>query len=342
MKRLAKVCFCSIFYTTAVTGASLLKATSFPKTIADTSFTERTQNKAAGYEPYAGLSAYQIFELESAEDAAHRAIERELQLSGLPICDGCDENGNPPVGDGSTITPTTPDTTQPVATVPTPVLPVTPSQPTPSPVSGSGYCSRVHPALPRGQTVPFGLPVNTDDLSPGISSHSQSIANNTNRGMFCSPYGCGRGRPHEGVDIGCTADFYQMPIYATADGRVEKIVHAGKNQSAGNYIRINHGGGWITQYMHLDKILVTQGQQVSAGCMIGLMGHTGGNRDQRVRQMSRDLTHLHYEIIIYSGTASYVMSPNGKRIPIIRGDSKLGPCGNFKSKIYPNEIMVYE
>ena len=132
-----------------------------------------------------------------------------------------------------------------------------------------------------------------------------------------------------------------MPIYATADGVVEKIVKAGSNASAGNYIRINHGNGWITQYMHLDTMFVSQGQRVQSGCLIGLMGHTGGNRDQKVRKMSRDLTHLHYEIVYY-GRASYVMAPNGNKIPIVRGCTRLGPCGDFKSKIYPNKIMVYE
>lgn len=314
--------------------ASLLRPTQFPTTSADASFVERMENLADGYEPYAGMSAYQIMIFEEMEDYAQRAIEAELHAAGIPVCDGCDENGKPPAQDGSTIVPDKPQQSLVVATdVPAPAVP-----------SGgvtNGYCSMRNPNLLSGQSIPFGLPVNTADLSSDISDGTKKIARNTDKGVFCAPYGCDRGRPHEGIDIGCDAGFYQMPIYATADGVVDYLVRAGNNASAGNYIRINHGNGWATQYMHLDEIFVTQGQRVQSGCLIGLMGHTGGNRDQKVRQMSRDLTHLHYEII-YSGRASYVMAPNGNKIPIIRGCTRLGPCGDFKSKIYPNEIMVYE
>lgn len=335
--------FIALLCTVPVGGgvASLLRPTSFPATSADASFVERMENMADGYEPYAGMSAYQIMELESMEDYAQRAVEAELRAAGIPVCDGCDENGKPPAQDGSTIVP---DAPSPQPQVPTPTQPSTTQPDSPAPSSGgaiTGYCSRRNPKILSGQKIPFGLPVNTDDLSSDVSSRVQSIARNTNKGLFCAPYGCGRGRPHEGVDIGCDAGFYQMPIYATADGVVDYIVRAGSNASAGNYVRINHGDGWITQYMHLDQMFVTKGQHVSAGCLIGLMGHTGGNRDQKIRKMSRDLTHLHYEII-YSGRASYVMAPNGTRVPIVRDDRELGPCGDFKSKIVPNKMMVYE
>jgi hypothetical protein len=303
---------------------SLLTPAKYPTVSQDYSFVQRMENKAEGYEPYAGMSAYKIMEFESMEDYAQRAIEAELKAAGIDVCDGCDENGAPPAQ-------------SPQPNVPTETVP----PPSPSTGAVTGYCSRRNPNIPSGQTIPFGLPVNTADLSSGISSRAQSIARSTDKALFCSPYGCGRGRPHEGVDIGCDADFYQMPIYATADGVVEHIVSAGNNALAGNYIRINHGNGWISQYMHLDKMFVSKGQRVDAGCLIGLMGHTGGNRDQKVRGMSVDLTHLHYEII-YSGRASYVIAPNGKQVPIVRGARELGPCGDFKSKILPNDIMVYE
>ena len=336
----------------AFAAESLLRPASFPVVSKDFSFEQRVENMAEGYKPYAGMSAYQIMEFESMEDYAQRAIEAELRAAGIEVCDGCDENGNPPVQDGSTAValPQVPVQTTVQTNMQTPVqitaqtnVPTTETSKQPSVSVGGvqGYCSRKNPNIPVGQTIPFGLPVNTADLSPNISSRAKSIARNTDRGLFCSPYGCGRGRPHEGIDIGCDAAFYQMPIYATADGVVDHIVYAGKNASAGNYIRINHGNGWISQYMHLDKMFVSKGQRVEAGCLIGLMGHTGGNRDQKVRGMSIDLTHLHYEIV-YSGKASYVQAPNGKKIPIVRGDKKLGHCGSFKSKILPNEIMVYK
>ena len=330
------ICICTTVY------AGFIKPAKFPSTTADLSFTSQIQNKTDGYMPYAGLSPYQIFQLEKMEDIAYSAIEQELVNEGIDTCENCDESGNSQPQDGSTIViapapelPELPEITapQPPRPEPTPHMPDRPEQPQP-PISG--YCSRRNPNIHAGQKIPFGLPVNTKELPANASKRSQSIARNTERGLFCSPYGCERGRPHQGIDIGCTADFYQMPIYATADGTVELTTQAGNNSSAGNYIRINHGNGWVTQYMHLDKMFVSKGQTVSAGCIIGLMGHTGGNVDQEIRQMDRNLTHLHYEIV-YSGKSSFIQTPTNTKIPIIRG----GNCGNFKNKIKPNEIMIY-
>ncbi|MDE6477784.1 MAG: hypothetical protein K2L94_00880, partial [Alphaproteobacteria bacterium] len=44
-----------------------LAAAAFPTTIADVSFTDRMENKAAGYEPYKDASAYQALNIESDE-----------------------------------------------------------------------------------------------------------------------------------------------------------------------------------------------------------------------------------------------------------------------------------
>lgn len=324
--------------------AGFLQPTKFPSTVADLSYSAQTAMKADDYMPYAGLSPYQIFQLQEMEDIAHAAIEQELEQAGIDTCVNCDENGNPQPQDGSTLIVTAPTTQptpetpqQPSPTPPTPApQPTQPVQPTLPNAPATGYCARRSPYIHTGQKIPFGLPVNLDELPDNASDRSKSIARNTKRGLFCSPYGCERGRPHQGVDIGCSADFYQMPIYATADGVVESITQAGNNSSAGNYIRLNHGDGWVTQYMHLDQMFVTTGQHVSAGCLIGLMGHTGGNVDQKIRKMDRALTHLHYEIVYY-GKSSYIQTPTNTKIKI----TKYYKCGDFKSKIKPNEIMTY-
>jgi murein DD-endopeptidase MepM/ murein hydrolase activator NlpD len=267
------------------------------------------------------MSAYQIIKFEEMEDIAQRAIEKELEkeLEEEPeeegiIVDKIQDKNDQNKQDQDNIQ----------------------------------YCTHRNPNIAQGQKIPFGLPVNTDDMTGNFSNpKTSSILRNTNRGLFCSPYGCGRGRPHQGIDIGCTEDFYQMPIYTTADGVVEKVIKAGRNSSAGNYIRIKHDNGWVTQYMHLDKIFVTKGQNVSAGCMIGLMGHTGGNSDQKKPKMDKTLTHLHYEIVYY-GNATSVTAPNGSNVNILHskiinnGAIQSVNCGNFKKKIYPNKMMVYQ
>ncbi|MBR4891734.1 MAG: M23 family metallopeptidase [Alphaproteobacteria bacterium] len=328
-------------YATASTSPFIIPV-SFPKTAEDYSFTERLENKATGYKPYAGLSAYQIINFEAMEDEVQRAIEEELAKEGIEQSedyDTPDQDTEEPTQEQETPKKPTPKTKEKETPEATPEETTPNQQPTQVDLP-AGYCSRKNPHIKAGQKTPFGLPVNTEDLTGTFTDkRTKSIIKNTNKGLFCSPYGCGRGRPHKGVDIGCTEDFYQMPIYTTADGTVELITHATKNSSAGNYIRIKHTNGWTTQYMHLDKILVKKGQKVSAGCMIGLMGHTGGSSDQKYPTMDKDLTHLHYEIIYYGSNKS-VTAPNGKKIKIVRGEPGTS-CGAFDYKIYPNKIMVH-
>jgi len=97
-----------------------------------------------------------------------------------------------------------------------------------------------------------------------------------------------KGWRHTGIDIACG---YGSNIYAAADGTIEK---AGWNSGGyGNRIIVNHGNGLKTLYAHLKPqgILVSAGEYVKKGEIIGLMGTTGRSTG----------THLHFEVII-SGT----------------------------------------
>lgn len=336
--------FCTL--TTFIAGAraaSLLQPVQFPKTVSDLSFSQQLDIKAEGYEPYEGLSPYHVIKFIEMEDAAHDAIEEELKQAGINECPDCDEKGNLTIRASDEEIQIPPQQTPPKQT--------TPSKNNSNHMRQGvgGYCSLRHPHISAGQKIPLGQPVNMQDMpAPESFSNSKTanIMKNTLNGLMCSPYGCREKigntkvtRPHTGVDIGCTADFYRMPIYATADGIVSVVTKAQRGKSAGNYIAIKHGSEWTTQYMHLDEILVTKGQNISAGCLIGYMGYTGGNADQKNPSMGKDLTHLHYEIL-YSGRASNLSAPNGRKIPIIREK----PCNNgkgFKTKIKPNELMTY-
>lgn len=74
---------------------------------------------------------------------------------------------------------------------------------------------------------------------------------------------------HLGVDLGAVEG---TSIAAYADG---VVLFAGENRTYGNYIRLDHGGGVVTIYAHCSKLLVEQGQAVSAGEAIAKVGHTG-------------------------------------------------------------------
>lgn len=88
-------------------------------------------------------------------------------------------------------------------------------------------------------------------------------------------------RFHTGVDITAPKN---TAVFATASGR---IYYSRFNKHGyGNLVKIDHDKGISTWYAHLSKRLVTQGQQVNRGRIIGRVGSTGratGN-------------HLHYEV----------------------------------------------
>jgi len=73
---------------------------------------------------------------------------------------------------------------------------------------------------------------------------------------------------HSGVDlaVGCGT-----PIVAAADG---VVTYAGWNSGLGNYTEINHGT-LSTGYGHQSSIVVTVGEQVKQGQLIGYVGSTG-------------------------------------------------------------------
>jgi murein DD-endopeptidase MepM/ murein hydrolase activator NlpD len=87
-------------------------------------------------------------------------------------------------------------------------------------------------------------------------------------------------RPHEGIDV--TAPM-GTPIEAPAAGVVRD---AGWEAGYGNTIVIDHGFGTVTKFAHASKILVREGQRVSRGQRIALVGNTGLATGP----------HLHYEV----------------------------------------------
>jgi len=74
---------------------------------------------------------------------------------------------------------------------------------------------------------------------------------------------------HSGIDL---VSPQNTPIVSSWGGRV---VFADYNGAAGNTVLIHHGLGIYAVYMHLDRILVTQGEVVSPGQQIGFVGKTG-------------------------------------------------------------------
>jgi len=94
---------------------------------------------------------------------------------------------------------------------------------------------------------------------------------------------------HGGIDIaGGNLPQYPgglgSPIFAVNAGKVYAVNP--RSSTAGKLVWIDHPGGWRTKYAHLDSILVTAGQDVFKGQVIGTMGNTGNSSG----------THLHFRV----------------------------------------------
>ena len=147
----------------------------------------------------------------------------------------------------------------------------------------------------------------TTASSGGTTNSSGTTSGNTNSGttssgtwlvpcsytLLSSPFGnrdqptAGASTYHQGVDL---AGPEGTPIYASRTG---VVTVATTSRSAGNYVTINHGDGYSSIYMHMQRFVVSAGQAVSAGQLIGYMGSTGISTG----------SHLHFGIA-YNG--SYV------------------------------------
>ena len=91
---------------------------------------------------------------------------------------------------------------------------------------------------------------------------------------------------HNGIDMACPQG---TPSYATRAGTVTTASY--QAGGAGYYVSINHGDGFSSIYMHMTNYVVSSGQSVAAGQLIGYVGSTGVSTGP----------HLHFGVS-YAGT----------------------------------------
>lgn len=91
------------------------------------------------------------------------------------------------------------------------------------------------------------------------------------------------GRPVLASAPGTVAD---AGINGTVGGRTPDNPDGPRGRGGGYWVKIDHGGRWETQYLHLlEPPMVAEGERVTRGQQIGKVGSTGNS----------GAAHLHYE-----------------------------------------------
>lgn len=113
-------------------------------------------------------------------------------------------------------------------------------------------------------------------------------------GVVTSPFGPRWGRMHEGIDIGAPTG---SSIGAAAGG---VVISAGYDGGYGNAVIVDHGGGLVTLYGHMNEILTSTGAQVSTGQLLGTVGCTGSCTGPHVHFETR-VNGIPYDPMAYLG-----------------------------------------
>lgn len=149
------------------------------------------------------------------------------------------------------------------------------------------YLATVKPPINQGGT-------GTGNAAGGATAQpsNESWGYPTNYINFSSAYGWrkhpvyGDMRFHHGVDLGA---YQGTPIYASRSGTV---TIASYDWSSGYWVNINHGDGFSSRYLHMTHYVVSAGQYVQKGQIIGYVGSTGTSTGP----------HLHFGIY-YNGVS---------------------------------------
>lgn len=170
---------------------------------------------------------------------------------------------------------TTPPTTAPPTTVPPTTVPTETTAPNGETENGDqtdpSSTDPVEPTEP-GETTPPTEPPTEPTVPPGMDVVWLVPCSYR---KLTSPYGqresptAGASTFHQGVDLSGAKG---TPIVATRSGTVTASTYS---NAGGNFVTINHGDGFSSSYLHMTHDIVSPGQFVNAGQVIGYMGDSG-------------------------------------------------------------------
>lgn len=132
-----------------------------------------------------------------------------------------------------------------------------------------------------------------------------------------------RYRPHFGVDYAAPRG---TPVHAVADGVVAWV---GRKSQAGKTIKLRHGGGYRTSYLHLYRYArgIRKGGRVFQGQVIGYVGSTGLSTGP----------HLDYRLSRYGRYLDPLKAKLPKGMPLPRSlRSRFGKILNERRRMFDN------
>ncbi len=141
-----------------------------------------------------------------------------------------------------------------------------------------------------GTPTPAGDLVSSAGSSSGSSSSSSSVdTTKSSSGLIWPVHGPISSYYGPSHPLGIDIDGYNLAGHAIAAATSGTVIFAGGNAccSYGLYVVVMSPGGIETLYGHLSSINVSQGQTVSQGDELGIIGNTGYSTG----------THLHFEVI---------------------------------------------
>lgn len=116
-------------------------------------------------------------------------------------------------------------------------------------------------------------------------------------------------REHHGVDIKAPKGW---PVISFRDG---EVVQAGPSGAAGIIAKIRQSDGITVVYAHLDKVVVSMGQKVSQGQILGEVGCTGRTTGSHLHLAMRKEDNSLVDPLHYVKNTNEIFKPNPEQIP---------------------------
>lgn len=147
----------------------------------------------------------------------------------------------------------------------------------PRPASARTYAYQDKYAKPTPRPEPHYVARNVAPYSPSVTSQPLAPVGNAPAfawpvsGRVIADFGStANGGRNDGINIATTMD---APIHAAASG---SVTYAGDElKGYGNLVLVKHSGGFTTAYAHADRLVVSRGDFVAKGQVIGYSGQTG-------------------------------------------------------------------